>query len=274
MSPAASAAAKQAELVPAETPAPATAAPENGLAVVIERLALNPDVDVLKLEKIIELQERVMKHQAAAAFNAAYSKMQASIPEINERGQIIVKGSLRSTYARLEDIHEVIKPILRDHGFAIRHRTEWPEDKKGIIRIVGILSHEMGHSEESCFEAPADKSEFRSDIQSQGSTVSYGRRYTTLDLLNIATRGADNDGQRKPPTQTAPPEVKAPAGFEEWWLDMRAVAEEGLEKLEAAWTNSKTEHRRHLLAVNRQGWESLKRTAAGISDAARKRAQR
>lgn len=168
--------------------------PDSESVAMFERLARDPNVDPEKLERLIALQERIMRHNAKAAFDGAFSKMQPKIPVITENGRIEVRGTVRSTYAPLEDIHDVVKPILAEHGFAIRHRTEWPKD--GIIRIVGILSHEQGHSEETAFEAPLDKSEYRTEIQSMGSTVSYGRRYTTLDLLNISTRKADNDGQK------------------------------------------------------------------------------
>lgn len=246
--------AKQPELAPVEPQ------PETSLALVIERLAANPQVDVTKLEKIIELQERVLASQAVAAFNAAYAKMQSELPEIDERGKILVKGSLRSTYAKLEDIHAAVKPVMKKFGFAIRHRTEWPADRPNVIRIVGVLSHEQGHAEESSFEAPMDKSEYRTDIQSMGSTVSYGRRYTTLDLLNIATRNVDNDGQRQQPER----EIKAPAGFDSWWTDIQATADEGTKALEAAWAASTQEFRDHAWKTNRDAVAALKKKAAQV----------
>lgn len=222
---------------------------------MFERLAMNPDVDVAKMERLIAMQERILQHQARSAFTRAFTRMQAELPEIDERGQIIVKGQLRSTYAKLEDIHKVITPILTRHGFAIRHRTEWPADKAGIIRIVGVLCHEDGHSEESAFEAQADTSEYRSAIQSMGSTVSYGRRYTTMDLLNIVTRGQDNDGQKEPK------DFPAPAGFESWWNDLEALVANGLEALMQAWGASKPEYRNHVMATNPAGWRALKTKA-------------
>lgn len=236
------------------TPAPAV--------TMFERLAMDPNVPVEKLEKLIELQERIMRHNAEAAFNAAYSKMQPEIPIINEHGRIEVRGQLRSTYAPLEDIHDVIKPILAAHGFAIRHRTEWPAEKPNVIRVVGILSHEQGHREESAFEAPMDKSDFRTDIQSQGSTVSYGRRYTTLDLLNIATRKADNDGQASGSQERK--DIAAPAGFAEWWAVFEPQAEQGFKALTEAWNKSKIEYRNHLLATNKTGWIALRAKAEQV----------
>lgn len=232
----------------------------SSLVLMFERLAKDPAVDVEKLQKLIELQERIMRHQAKSAFDAAFARMAPKLPEIDEHGKILVKGQVRSTFAKLEDIHKVIKPILSEHGFAIRHRTEWPADKN-VIRVVGILSHEQGHSEESIFEAPPDVSEFRSDIQSMGSTVSYGRRYSTIDLLNLTTRGVDKDGQ-KPEAK-----VEAPKGFEEWWLDMSAVADNGLKALTTAWNDEKAApFRKHVFETRKDAWNDLKTKAAKVRE--------
>lgn len=194
----------------------------DGFTAMVERVARDPGVDVAKLERLLAMQERVLDREAKAAFDAGFSLLQPDLPEIDERGRIVVRGETRATYARLEDIQAAIKPILATHGFAIRHRTEWPADKPGIIRIVGILSHRQGHSEESAFEAPMDKSEYRTDVQSQGSTVSYGRRYTTIDLLNITTRKVDNDGA----TAGRP---QPPDGYEAWFTILEGLAPKDIE---------------------------------------------
>lgn len=224
--------------------------PGDNLVLMFERLATDPRVDVDKLERLIEMQRGIIKANAAAAFNAAYTQMQRDMPAIEERGQIAVKGSVRSTYAKLEDIAEALRPVLHKHGFAIRHRTEWPESG-GIIRIVGILSHEQGHSEESVFQAPADRSDFRTDIQSMGSTVSYGRRYTTLDLLNIVTKQADDDGADN---------SEGARKYANWLLDLESVAkEQGYAALVAAIKPASDADRKRLAAS--ADWPKLKKLA-------------
>ena len=234
------------------------------VALMFERLAKDPAVDVEKLERLIAMQERIMRHNAKAAFDAAFSQMQPNIPVIDEHGKILVRGEVRSTYAPLEDIHEVIKPILSQHGFAIRHRTEWPADRPDIIRIVGILSHREGHSDESTFEAPMDKSDYRTDIQSMGSTVSYGRRYTTLDLLNISTRKLDNDGQGVPKKRD---EKAAPDGYDAWLEGLEAVAVEGMPAFAKMWNESKDEYRKYLAQTAPKLLASIKTKAANAGKA-------
>lgn len=222
---------------------------------MIERLAANPSVDVTKLEKIIDLKERVMAHDAKAAFNSAFSKMQPELPVIDEKGQIKNKdGSVRSKYAKLEDIQAAVKPVLAKYGFGIRHKTVWPDDRKGIIRIVGILTHEFGHSEESIFEAPADKSDFRTDIQSQGSTVSYGRRYTTIDLLNIETRGVDDDGRKSGRPQP-------PDGYDDWAIALSREAEKGVEAVEKMFKAAPETYRKFLTQYDADNYKKLRERA-------------
>lgn len=228
----------------------------DAFAAVVERLAANKDVDVVKLQALIDMQKDINRENAKAAFNVAFTALQAELPEITEKGQIAVKGTVRSTYAKLEDIQAAIKPLLKQHQFSVRHRTEWPADKPNIIRIVGILSHAQGHSEESAFEAPMDKSEFRTDIQSMGSTVSYGRRYTTLDLLNITTRGMDKDGAGKEPD--------APEGYQDWIDDIKKTAEKGLLALEAAWSCSDIKFKNFTVNHHKAEWLALKQKAQAV----------
>ena len=170
---------------------------DTGPMSVFERLARDKTIDVEKLQGLITLQKDIMAVQARSAFTAAFSEMHPQLPTITKKGIIKNRaGDVQSRYAKLEDIQRAVNPILAAHGFTLRHRTEWPKEKPGIIRVVGMLSHNQGHVEESAFEGPLDKSDYRTEIQSMGSTVSYGRRYTTIDLLNITQIGLDDDGQK------------------------------------------------------------------------------
>jgi hypothetical protein len=65
------------------------------------------------------------------------------------------------------------------------------------IKIVGILSHKQGYTQETEIILPSDTSGSKNAVQAIGSTISYGRRYVTCALLNIST-GDDNDGKSEP----------------------------------------------------------------------------
>lgn len=254
---------------PPATEAPAGAAvmegkPDTSIAPLVEvglfeRLARDESVPVEKLEKLIELQERIIAHQAKAAFDAAFAEMQGEIPIISERGEIWVKEELRSRFARLEDILEVATPIMQRHGFGLRFRAGEPS-APGKIKRIGILTHRAGHSEQDEFECKADDSGGKNDVQSIGSTRSYAQRYITISLLNIVTRGQDDDGQkseRKPP----PP---APAGYDSWLTDFTAVADEGARALRDAWNKTKQEYRAHITKTAPTTLARLRTKADGV----------
>ncbi|MBB4063641.1 ERF family protein [Gellertiella hungarica] len=159
---------------------------------MIERAALDPNVDIDKMERLLQMQERIMARNAKAAFDAAFADMQKELPVINERGGIKDRnGNVQSKYALWEDINEAIKPILARHGFGISFRTG---KRDGHIVVTGVLAHREGHREETEMELPADTSGSKNAVQAVGSSTSYGKRYTAGALLNLTSRGEDDDG--------------------------------------------------------------------------------
>lgn len=227
---------------------------------MFERLARDESVPVEKLEKLIELQERIMRHQAKAQFDAAFAEMQGDIPIITERGEILVEGKLRSKFARNEDIQEILRPILKQYGFALRFRNEVADS--GKQKVVGILSHCGGHSEQDEFVCPPDKSGGKSDIQAMASTRSYGQRYCTIALVNIATRGEDDDA--KAAGRLEKEQAPVPSGYQDWLDGMTAVADEGFQRFETAWAGSKDEYRKALTSSDPKALARLKTRARQV----------
>ncbi len=175
-----------------ETPVPAPANNADALMQMIERVAMNPDADIEKMERLMGMAERVQNREAEVAFNADFALLQADLPEIDKDGKIKVGNEVRSKYARLEDINEAIKPVLREHGFAISFRVNTEGSK---IEVVAVLSHRRGHSISTSMILPADNSGSKNAVQTLGSSISYGRRYTLCSLLNISAHGEDDNGE-------------------------------------------------------------------------------
>jgi len=155
------------------------------LLAVIERVATSPDADIAKLEKMLDMQQRILDRNAKQAFASAMASMQAEMPEVVERGK-----AHNTKYATFEDINAAVRPILEKYGFAVTFRVKQSD---GAIKVTAVLSHREGHSEETDIILPSDTSGSKNAVQAIGSTVSYGKRYTMSALLNIATRGEDDD---------------------------------------------------------------------------------
>lgn len=152
---------------------------------VISRAAADPSVDIDKMERLLQMHERMQDKQAAAEFAGALAEMQDKLPSIGERGN----AAGRYTYALWEDINAAIKPILREHGFSLTFRTDFTDG----ITVTGVLLHKSGHREETAIKLPADKSGNKNDVQAVASSVSYGKRYTAGALLNLTSHGEDDD---------------------------------------------------------------------------------
>lgn len=153
---------------------------------MIERVVANPEADMDKLEKMLDLQQRILDRNAKQAFTADLAAMQAELPLVGKHGE----GHNKAKYALLEDINEAIRPTLKRYGFAVTFRIK---QQQGSATITAILSHRLGHSEETDLLLPLDTSGSKNAVQAVGSTVSYGKRYALCALLNIST-GDDNDG--------------------------------------------------------------------------------
>lgn len=169
---------------------------------IIERMSMNKDVDPDKLDRIIAMQERLMAKQRQIAFDDTLAIIQPKLPIINRNGTIEVRekdpsgkrtGAIQQStkYAKYEDIVEAVTPVLGEHGFALRFRTGL--DEKGMVKVVGILSG-CGHREETEFTLQHDSTGSKNSVQAVVSSTSYGKRMAACALLNIVSRGEDDDG--------------------------------------------------------------------------------
>lgn len=161
---------------------------------VIAQAATDPRCDIDKMERLLAMQQAVMKDQREAAYKAALARLQAKLPQIEKHGIIPNRdGSVRSRYAKLEDIDVVLRPLLAEEGFSISFNSE---SKDGhLFTLLCTLAHSEGHSETNTLLLPLDASEYRTKVQSTGSTMSYGRRQLIKMHLNLIEKDDDDGGQ-------------------------------------------------------------------------------
>lgn len=174
----------------------ATQQHENAMISVIERVATDPNADIGKLEKMLDMQERVLNRNAAQSFAADMAAMQAEMPRVFK-----LASGHNTTYARLEDINDALRPTLQKFGFCVTFRI----NQQGLesVTVTAVCSHKLGHSETASMTLPLDKSGSKNAVQAIGSTVSYGKRYAMCALLNIST-GDDTNGAELGRSQSKP----------------------------------------------------------------------
>lgn len=182
--------------VASSTPTPASDSATSALAV-IERVLLNPDLPVERIEQAFAIYERMDKMRARRAFDAALAGAKAKIPVIakNRTVQFDTKGGDRTEY-RHEDLAEIartVDPILAEFGLSYRFRTTSHIGEPVVVTC--ILSHADGHFEENTLSAGRDESGKKNAIQSIGSTITYLQRYSLKAALGLAA-AADDDGTK------------------------------------------------------------------------------
>lgn len=179
-------------------PAQEVASIEGGILAVIANACRDPSVDVEKMERLLAMQERVLERNAKSAFTAAKVAMRPELPEITMKGHIVIRDkndpnkiTQDTPFARFEDIHEAIMPVLTRHGFDLSYKNGLGPD--GKVRVTTILTHIEGHSEDTYFDLPHDSSGSKNAVQAVGSSTSYAKRYGTLSILNIKVVGEDDN---------------------------------------------------------------------------------
>ena len=156
---------------------------------IIQRASVDPSCDIEKLERLVALKERMDSKSAEQAFNAAMAQMQCAIPTVGEDAQ---NAHTKNSYATLDGINYVLKPIMQRFGFAITFKVDHSANG---ISITGILMHSAGHREQTTLLLPIDTGPGRNAVQAVGSSTTYGKRYVMCALLNITTGDArDDDG--------------------------------------------------------------------------------
>lgn len=154
-------------------------------------LAISKDVDIDKLQKLMDLQERWDEKQAKKSFLAAMSKFQSECPELT-KSKVVAFGQTKYSYIPLGEISKQIKTVLRDSGLSYR----WETQENGKISITCIVSHADGHSESNTMTAEKDASGSKNSIQQIGSTMTYLQRYTLIGALGISSADQDVDAEQ------------------------------------------------------------------------------
>ncbi len=164
---------------------------------VITRAASDPNTDVSKMEKLLEMFERISAKNAEVQFNTAMKAAQEEMPKILRNKE---NEQTRSRYADLEKVNEKIVPVYTKHGFSLSFGTADCQ-LPGHARITCLASHVGGHSRTYQADIPLDLAgpkgnQNKTGVQGFGSTMSYGRRYLTLLIFNITLTNEDTDGNK------------------------------------------------------------------------------
>ena len=172
--------------------------PKSVLAIIADAAA-NPAINPAVMRELLDMKKEIMAEEARLAFINAKLLLNDKLPTINKDGKIEFKdkgeGRTVLKFASFENINDVIKPLLKEFGFDLWFSSE--PGLAGMINVVGHMEHRLGFGRLTTFPMPYDGSGGKSGAQGWASAFSFGKRVTTIGLLNIQTRAIedrDRDG--------------------------------------------------------------------------------
>lgn len=174
-----------------EAPTPSTE-PQNMLAI-IGQLAANPDVDVEKVQRLLDMQREIVHDERRAEYASALATLQAKLKPFDKDTPVYDKhGKILYYYAKRDDIDVIIRPLMADHGFSF----SWSEEEAAgsLRRFSGTLTHRSGYNETKFITLGLDTTGGKNVTQGGGSTSAYAGRYLLAQHLNIVFQGQDTDG--------------------------------------------------------------------------------
>lgn len=165
-----------------------------GMVSMMERLALNPDLPVEKLEKLLDMQLKVRALEAETAFNAAMTEAQSEMRRVSADAN---NPQTNSKYASYGQLDRALRPIYTKHGFAVSFdEGAAPE---GSVLALAYVSHSGGHTRTYRKTMPIVTTGIKGNAMmtaTHGAAAagSYAKRYLLKDIFNVAIGEDDNDG--------------------------------------------------------------------------------
>lgn len=173
--------------------------PSHGMDVqklMEQAIAKDGDGGVELMERLMDLRDRELAHQAERAFHEAFAQFKRTCPPIprDKKGASFATqdGASREwvMYAPLETIQRIVDPLLFDLGFSYSWDSKATE--KSVLTTC-TLRHVSGHSVTSSMTLPISGPPKSSVTQASAGTRTFAKRLTLSDVLGIATDD-DMDG--------------------------------------------------------------------------------
>jgi hypothetical protein len=167
--------------------------PADPMVSMIERVAMDPNSDLAKLERMLELKERLEEKEARRAFDRAMAEAKAEIPPILKTGTVDYENDRgKRTYFKhetLDGIAKIVDPILSKHGLSYRYRSK---QENGQLYVTCVVAHRDGCSEETTLQGGPDSGAGKNNFQAVGSAATYLQRYTLKLALGLSAAQDDD----------------------------------------------------------------------------------
>ena len=186
-----------------------TSASVDPLLALIERVVMDPNLPMERINAIMDMQQRQLDKEAEQVFNRDFAAAMAEMRDVPKSG----KGHT-NTYSTLDDLIRTTRPVLARHGLSLN----WVTANEGQnIVVTAVVRHSMGHSIQSTLSGPRDSGKYMNVLQGGGSTETYLKRYSGFGILGLSSGDeVENDGKGNP---------NQPHITEEQYVELREMIE-------------------------------------------------
>lgn len=161
-------------------------------------MAIRQGMDAGSITQIVALLKDREADEARKLFSKAMVAAQSEMPVVIKSGK---NSQTNSSFAMLEDVQRVCKPVYSRHGFALSF-SEGDSPVAGWKRTLCNVRHVGGHAETHFVDLPLDGFGAKgapignmNPVQAAVSTGSYGHRVLLARIFNLTLAGTDKDGQ-------------------------------------------------------------------------------
>ena len=164
----------------------------------IDKLLADPAqlavVPVETVERLYAVHKEERAESARRAFNEAFHQAKIEMTPVRREG---FNDHTKSWFAKLDHVVQMLEPVALQNGFtwSVSNR---PCELKDHIRVVLLIRHTAGHTEEHFFDAPIDTTgpggrTNKTRLHGSASSMTYSERHLLTKVWAIPTY-RDDDG--------------------------------------------------------------------------------
>jgi hypothetical protein len=103
-------------------------------------------------------------------------------------------GEVTYRFASIDSIILQVKDVLGKNKLAYKFREERNKEE-GTVTVYCVVTHAMGHSEETPFTVEIGTEAYMTDVQKFGARNTFAKRYAFCNAFGIVTGNEDTDAK-------------------------------------------------------------------------------
>lgn len=157
--------------------------------------AIQAQLPIETIKEFLAMRKEVRADQAKEAFTTAMAQFQRDCPVIAKTSPVRNKsGEVTYKFASIDAIILQVKEVLGENKLAYKFREERNKEE-GTVTVFCVVTHAMGHSEETPFTVEIGTEAYMSDTQKFGARNTFAKRYAFCNAFGIVTGSEDTDAK-------------------------------------------------------------------------------